>query len=254
MVDGVLQLMSLWDDFVIADDEPAPAPQRFAPLNVREGQYTGGDTLDEPVWETLRRDLAQIGRRVSAVVWPVQLQQLARRNQQSLVAFALKRGVRLPELVAAVPNTEDTTLEVVPETDWDLWGPLIFSLVYAVAMGVMAPSSQTNAVFSGTFSFIWVFYIVVGLNIQLLGGTISYMAAISATGYLMFPVVVGALVGTQLLWRLVRLPLVALLGTWGVYAALMSLRCQGVLPGRAFLAMYPVGLMYAILSWLVVIT
>lgn len=227
---------------------------------IRESQYTGGDTLDEPVWHTLRRDLAQIGKRLAVVVWPAQLKQLAYKNQQHLIHLASNNGIRIPQLLAIAtspsPDDEDSNgLDEVTALDWDLWGPLMFSLAYSVTMGLLAPKAQTNIVFSGTFSFTWLFYLIVGLNIQLLGGTISFLSAISATGYSMFPLVVGALInGLLIKWRLIRLVIMFVLNAWSVYAATMSLRCLGVLPGRVFLAIYPVGLMYAMLSWLVVIT
>lgn len=287
------------DDFIIADEEPIASPHvaaaptahtdqpsqaphagfgwtpkvdlstAFTPFitsnfqesnTVRESQYSGGDTLDEPVWHTLRRDLVQILRRLAIVVWPAQLKQLAQSHQLRLVDLAEANGIRLPQLVVesgrAVPEDDDTEAPAdVVALDWDLWGPLIFSLVYAVTMGLAAPNAQTNVVFSGTFSFIWLFYLVVGLNIQLLGGTISFLSAISATGYLKFPIVVGALVSVLFLrWGIVRFVVMTVLSVWSIYAAVMSLRCLGVLPGRVFLAIYPVALMYAVLSWLVVIT
>lgn len=290
------------DDFIIADEEAASASQphqsqqepaeslsngfnsfwtpkvdlltAFTPFvtslnfqqtnTIRERQYTGGDTLDEPVWQTLKRDLAQIGKRLAIVIWPAQLQQLAKSHQLGLINLATNNGIRLPLLIVnatrPVPEDEDEdNLEgnssKVTALDWDLWGPLIFSLGYSVTMGLAAPNSQTNSVFSGTFTFIWLFYLVVGLNIQLLGGSISFLSAISATGYSMFPIVIGAVVSTLFIkWKLVRLAIISVLDLWSVYAAVMSLRCSGVLPGRVFLAIYPVALMYAVISWLVVIT
>ncbi|QWU88051.1 hypothetical protein CA3LBN_002316 [Candidozyma haemuli] len=275
-------------DFIIPDEAaPQPAPSQpassgfswapkvdlssaFSPFikspqfqqnnTIRERQYSGGDTLDEPVWHTLKRDLLQIGRRLAVVVWPAQLKQLAYKNQQNLLNFASNNGVRLPSSLShatSVPEDDEDSQgsDDVAVLDWDLWGPLTFSLAYSVTMGLLAPKSQTNVVFSGTFSFTWLFYLVVGLNIQLLGGTISFLSAISATGYSMFPLVVGALVnGLLIKWRLIRLIIMFILNAWSVYAAQMSLRCSGVLPGRVFLAIYPVALMYAVLSWLVVIT
>lgn len=232
---------------------------------IRERQYNGGDTLDEPVWQTLKRDLVQIGKRLAIVIWPAQLQQMAKSHQLVLINLATSNGIRLPALIVnasvAVPEDDEEdensggNASKVVALDWDLWGPLIFSLGYSVTMGLAAPNSQTNVVFSGTFTFIWLFYLVVGLNIQLLGGSISFLSAISATGYSMFPIVIGAIINTLAIkWRLLRLVIISVLDLWSVYAAVMSLRCLGVLPGRVFLAIYPVALMYAVISWLVVIT
>lgn len=228
---------------------------------VSERQYAGSDTLDEPVWHTLKRDLVQIGKRLAIVVWPAQLKLLAQKHQANLLDLAASNGIRLPASIVdasrPVPDDDDDDDEalVASALDWDLWGPLIFSLAYSVALGLAAPKAQTNMVFSGTFLFIWVFYLVVGLNIQLLGGTISFLSAISASGYSMFPVVVGAVINTAAVkWRWLRFVIMGVLTLWSVYAAGMSLRCLGVLPGRVFLAIYPVALMYAVLAYLTVVT
>ncbi|KAG2734508.1 hypothetical protein G9P44_002514 [Scheffersomyces stipitis] len=254
--------------------------QTFAPFTnssnlpgnnrVRERQYSGGDTLDEPVWATLKRDLLQIARRLGIVIWPMQLAKLAKQQQSRLVDFAASNGITLPPSITNnrridVSHTPDDEEQVAglgssvfvkqDNLEWDLWGPLIFSLVFSVTLGLAAPKSETNSVFSGSFSFVWIFFIVIGLNIQLLGGSISFMSAISAAGYSMFPIVVGALLSCLVLkWKLIRLALMLVLNVWSIYAGVLSLECSGVLPGRVTLAIYPVALMYSIMSWLVVIT
>ena len=66
--------------------------------------------MDEPVWETLKRDLLQIWRRLAVVVWPAQLQQMASKNQRKLLDFASSNGVRLPALMVhatSVPEDEE---------------------------------------------------------------------------------------------------------------------------------------------------
>lgn len=233
-----------------------------APANVEERQFQGGDTLDEPVWHTLRRDIVQIGHRLMMVVWPVQLQKMAREHQGRLVDFAARNGVRLSDLITAAreaaqdveAGTSDSS-GLSMSLDWDLWGPLVFSLGYSVTMGLAGPSLQKNIVFSNSFSFIWFFYFVVGMNIQLLGGSISFLSAISATGYLMFPIVVGTIFSTVLLSRgFIRLIIMSVMTAWSIYAALMSLQCSGVLPGRVLLTIYPICLLYMVLAWLAVIT
>lgn len=234
---------------------------------IKERQYTGGDTLDEPVLETLKRDLCQIGRRLAIVVWPMQLSKLAMKQQLKFVDFATSNGIQVPQLLMSrrVSVSDDDNERGVgisssesigqDNLEWDLWGPLIFSLGFSVILGLSATKNQTNLVFSGSFSFIWFFFFVIGLNIQLLGGSISFLSAISAAGYSMFPILVGELICSLVLkWKLMRLILMAVLNAWSIYVGIMSLRCSGVLPGRVFLATYPVGLMYTLLSWLVVIT
>lgn len=226
---------------------------------VRERQYTGGDTLAEPVWHTLRRDLVQIGRRLYAVVWPAQLQAAAHRLRRHLATLAGGGGHTDADYAEfEIPDEADdveAAAPAAPAADWDLWGPLIFLLAYLVALGLAAPNRQTNLVFSGTFAFFWLFLLAVGLNIQLLGGTILFLLAISASGYLLFPVVAGGLLCTSVVGpRLVRLVVMALLWAWSVYSGVLSLQCLGVQPGRVVLAGYPVALMYAVMAWLCVIT
>ncbi|EGW31834.1 uncharacterized protein SPAPADRAFT_62447 [Spathaspora passalidarum NRRL Y-27907] len=234
----------------------------------RERQYSGGDTLDEPILETLKRDLLQIAKRLAIVVWPMQLSKLAKQQQSRFVTFASSNGIQLPQSlvdnrVISVPEEEeDVGVTGISSGDllgqnleWDLWGPLIFSLTYAVTLGVSASKDQTNQVFTGSFSFMWIFFIIIGLNVQLLGGTISFMSAISAAGYSMFPIVVGELLCSLLIkWKLVRLGLMFVLDVWSIYAGIMSLKCSGVFPGRVTLAIYPIILFYSVLSWLTVIT
>lgn len=250
--------------FGIKEGEAVPKNNK-----VKERQYTGGDTLDEPVWKTVKRELLQIGRRLMTVIWPAQLANLAIKQQQRFISLAQQNGVNIPlSILRNVPQVEPSEQNQEVEShinndaligrntiDWDLWGPLLFSLLYAVTLGFSSRKEQTNVVFSGSFCIIWLFFVVVGLNIQLLGGNISFMSAISATGYSMFPIVSGGSVcALSIKFVAIRLLIMPALCAWSIYSANMSLKCSGVLPGRVFLAIYPVALLYILLSWLCVIT
>lgn len=238
---------------------------------VRERQYTGGDTLDEPVWVTLKRDLAQIGKRLVIVLWPLRLKKLARLQQGRLIDFAASNGISIPQSIISSrrisvdENTRDdegngggdfNTAMMENNLTWDLWGPLLFSLTYSVTLGLTAAGGNlANSVFSGSFAFTWLLYLAIGLNIQLLGGSVSFLSAISALGYSMFPIVIGGLICALVVhWWVLRLPLMIIMTIWSVYVSALSLECSGVLPGRVVLAIYPVCLLYTLMSWLVVIT
>lgn len=230
------------------------------PQKVERRQYQGNDTLDEPVWHTLRRELVQIGRRLALVVWPVQLQKMARQQQAKLADFAAKNGVLIPGQVPSTAETADALESGTSQNgllgalDWDLWGPLIFSLSYSVAVGLSASSLQKNFVFSMSFLFIWFFYLVTGANTQLLGGTVSFYSAISLTGYLMFPTVVGAVLSVLLLNRgWIRVLIMTVAAIWSIYAGLLSLRCSGVKMDRYLLAIYPVVYLNMILAFFALI-
>ena len=54
--------------------------------------------------------------------------------------------------------------------DWDLWGPLIFCLLLSMFLSMRASSKQSDLVFSGVFSIVWIGEAVVTLQIKLLGG------------------------------------------------------------------------------------
>ena len=71
--------------------------------------------------------------------------------------------------------------------DWDLWcashshlhllanifgnrGPLIFCLLLSLFLSLRASEGQTDAVFAGVFSIVWIGEAVVTLQIKLLGG------------------------------------------------------------------------------------
>ena len=62
------------------------------------------NTLDEPIWETVKRDVIRIYRNLVMVVFPFK-----DRSQQS----------------AALRN-------------WDLWGPMVFALGLAVTLSIGA--------------------------------------------------------------------------------------------------------------------
>ena len=58
----------------------------------------------------------------------------------------------------------------------DLWGPLIFCLLLSMFLSIRASKDQTDLVFSGVFSIVWLGEAVVTLQIKLLGGNM-YVSA-----------------------------------------------------------------------------
>lgn len=228
---------------------------------VREGTFTGGDTLDEPIWQTLHRDLHSIGSRLLSVVWPASLSQLAKVQQHNLLILARDSGINVGiDFQSLSQDAEqglsNTTLDdgEIKKLDWDLWGPLIFTLTFSVILGLMSPSASSSQVFSGVFAISWMTLGVIAINIQLLGGTISFFNALSTTGYAMFPLLILAVVSIFVKWSFIRFLIYLVVVSWSVYAVTVNLKVHGVMPGRIFLAIYPVGLVYATLGWLCVIT
>jgi protein YIPF6 len=56
--------------------------------------------------------------------------------------------------------------------DWDLWGPLVFCLVLSLLLSFQASGDQSQIVFTGIFSMVWLGEAVCTLNLKLLGGTV----------------------------------------------------------------------------------
>lgn len=145
-----------------------PGEDRRAPTN----------TIDETVWDTLRRDLVGVWDKMREVLWP--------RHLFSGTALESADGFRgayanlrtggaggLRDLAGRVMDTE-ALLEggnVPPGIrDWDLWGPLIFCLLLSVLLSLTAKADQSDVVFSGVFALVWIGEAVVTLQIKLLGG------------------------------------------------------------------------------------
>lgn len=213
------------EDFIINDEDPMPSRiDEPAQSTVAGGErleqrrFMGGDTLDEPVVQTLMRDVKAVGTKLRHIVW-------------------------------WYAHESETV-----NREWDLWGPLVFCLMISTTMAMIAPNKQSSFVFSGVFALIWLGEVVVTLNIKLLGGSISFFHALCVAGYSLFPIVLAAIFSSFITSRLIRAVIDVLLVGWAVYAANNGLKHSGLLPTRVFLATYPVALFYAGLGWLCVVT
>lgn len=65
------------------------------------------------------------------------------------------------------PSSENAVLR-----DWDLWGPLLFTLTLAILLSLDASPQQSLSVFTGVFVIVSVGSVVVTLNCKLLGGKV----------------------------------------------------------------------------------
>lgn len=213
------------DDFEIEEDSIEPdAPQRIqAPPQTQyaggerleQRRYSGGDTLDEPVTATFMRDLKGF--------YHLLLQTLGWRYD-------------------AAANHE-----------WDLWGPLVFSLTLSLVLSLKSVSQRSQA-FSVVFSLIWVGQAMITANTKLLGGTLSWLQALSITGYSLFPLLLAAAFSCIVQLRIVRLVVSIPLVVWAQWSAHRGLGWAGVQKSRILLAIYPVGLFYTAVGWMCVVS
>eukprot|EP00302_Diacronema_sp_CCMP2436_P007351 CAMPEP_0179900972 /NCGR_PEP_ID=MMETSP0982-20121206/39454_1 /TAXON_ID=483367 /ORGANISM="non described non described, Strain CCMP 2436" /LENGTH=196 /DNA_ID=CAMNT_0021799365 /DNA_START=104 /DNA_END=694 /DNA_ORIENTATION=- len=175
-----------------------------------------GSTLDEPVMDTIMRDVRMVGTKMKCVMDP-------RR------------------------------VDVETLKDWDLWGPLLLCLILATILSASAPADQKSLVFTSVFVIVWCGSGVVTVNALLLGGTLSFFQCICVLGYCIFPltvasifcVTIGAMTG---FW--IRLLVVAFCFVWATSASVGFLSTL-VPENRRALAAYPVFLFYLSLSWMV---
>lgn len=146
-----------------------------------EDRQAPTSTIDESVWDTLRRDLLAVWAKLREVLYP--------RHLLGGTAFEHPDGLRgayanlrsgglagareeLAGLAGRVMDTE-ALLEnnLSPGVrDWDLWGPLVFCLLLALLLSFNARAEQKEVVFSGVFAIVWIGEAVVTLQIKLLGG------------------------------------------------------------------------------------
>ncbi|KAM0789906.1 hypothetical protein ACM66B_006747 [Microbotryomycetes sp. NB124-2] len=180
-----------------------------------ETRYTGSNTLDEPVSETIMRDLRAIGVKIVQVLHP---------------------------------TADNAVLR-----DWDLWGPLMFCLTLAILLSMEADSEQSLPIFTGVFVIIWLGSSVVTLNAKLLGGKVSFFQSLCVLGYCIFPLDIAAVISLfiKLLW--IRIPVCAAALAWSIWASVNFLGGTN-LGDRSFLALYPLCLLYFLLAWMTMLS
>ncbi|XP_043246858.1 protein YIPF6-like [Amphibalanus amphitrite] len=190
------------------------------------------NTLDEPIKETIMRDLKAVGTKFWHVMYP--------REKKALLK------------------------------EWDLWGPLILCTILAVMLQG-SPEGETPAAgksgtlandggpeFAEVFVIVWVGSAVVTLNTKLLGGSISFFQSVCVLGYCLFPTIVALMLcwlvllfeQTTALFA-VRLVITCLGFGWATYASVKFLG-DSQPPSRKALGVYPIFLFYFVISWLII--
>uniref|UniRef100_A0A4W3HEP5 Protein YIPF n=1 Tax=Callorhinchus milii TaxID=7868 RepID=A0A4W3HEP5_CALMI len=143
-------------DVSISDDVPVEG-QITVPLS-SQSQDDDYSTLDEPVKDTIMRDLKAVGKKFVYVMYP--------RKSSSLLR------------------------------DWDLWGPLILCVLLAMMMQGSNIDSKHDGgpQFAEVFVIVWFGAVVITLNSKLLGGTISFFQSLCVLGYCVLPLTVAMII------------------------------------------------------------
>jgi len=187
------------------------------------------ETLDEPVSETLMRDLRFIGFKLKYVMLP-------RANEE-----------KFKEL-----------------RKWDLWGPLLLCMSMAITLSIShsmyhegdddEDDDSAGRIFAYIFVIIWGGAVVVAVNAVLLGGKISFFQSVCVLGYSVFPLNLASLIMIfgHSWYFLVRLAIVMIgffwstVSTSGFMGALVSQE-------KKMLAVYPVCLFYLFIAWFIIV-
>ncbi|KAJ3400168.1 Tubulin polyglutamylase ttll5 [Chytriomyces hyalinus] len=174
------------------------------------------DTLDEPVMDTIMRDLKSISDKLKMVLVP-------RKDSKNILR------------------------------DWDLWGPLLLCLGLSLRLSLTAPESQVATVFTSIFVIIWGGAAIVTLNTKLLGGKLSIFQTICVLGYCIFPLVLASIVCLLVSSIIARALIVAASFGWSIVASMGFLNDVN-LGNRKALAVYPMCLFYFIIGWMILIS
>jgi len=171
-------------------------------------------TLDEPVSETLKRDIRAIGIKLKYVLLP-------RISEEEMI-----RELR----------------------NWDLGGPLMLCMFLSIILSLNA-ADQASFVFAMVFVIVWGGAAVVTLNAQLLGGDVSFFQSVCVLGYCIFPIVLASVLclWDNAIWRAI---ITTISFAWSTRASVVFMS-QLVNPNRKGLAAFPVFLFYSVLCWLV---
>ncbi|CAL5199338.1 unnamed protein product [Lathyrus oleraceus] len=195
---------------------PPPPPPSTRPDISNSGFGPAPNTLTEPVWDTIKRDLSRIVSNLKLVVFPN-------------------------------PNREDPGKAL---RDWDLWGPFFFIVFLGLILSWSA-SVKKSEVFAVAFALLAAGAVILTLNVLLLGGHIIFFQSLSLLGYCLFPLDVGALICMLKNNVILKMVVVCVTLAWSSWAA-YPFMSAAVNPRRKALALYPVFLMYVSVGFLII--
>lgn len=196
-------------------------------IGMRQKSQTLGEpefnTLDEPIKDTVLRDVRAVGKKFVHVLYP--------KEKKSLLK------------------------------EWDLWGPLILCTFMAMILQGSSDADNLNdggPEFAEVFVIVWIGSMVVTLNSKLLGGNISFFQSVCVLGYCLLPTAIALILcriilivqQTTLLFAL-RFVITMIGFLWATYAS-MAFLGDSQPTGRKALAVYPIFLFYFVISWLVI--
>lgn len=208
---------------------------RERPQSVSSFQdINASSTLDESISKTFKRDIDRI---VSNVKNVLDAKRVFLGNRRS-----------------SIGEENSQQQQQQPLRDWDLYGPLIFVLLFGVCLSSSAgggSSSKTKSdagtIFSVVFATVAFGAFALTLNVKFLGGKIIFLQAMSLIGYCIFPLDMSAVLCWVSANSWYRFFVVGLGVTWSCGASVPFVSAA-VVEERKALAVYPMVLLYVTLG------
>ena len=190
-------------------------------------------TLDESISKTFKRDVD----RIASNVWNV---------LDAKRVFCFFWRTREEEENGESSTTQNNN---APLRDWDLYGPLLFVLLFGVCLATSSSSSSSDAgtIFSVVFATVAFGGVALTLNVKFLGGKIVFLQAMSLIGYCIFPLDASAALCRASSNAVYRLVVVGVGVLWSA-AASVPFVSAAVVEERKALAVYPMVLLYVTLG------
>ena len=194
-------------------------------------------TLDESISKTFKRDVD----RIASNVWNV-------LDAKRVFCFFWKKTREREEENGESWTTQNTN-NTAPLRDWDLYGPLLFVLLFGVCLATSSSSSSSDAgtIFSVVFATVAFGGVALTLNVKFLGGKIVFLQAMSLIGYCIFPLDASAALCRASSNAVYRLVVVGVGVLWSA-AASVPFVSAAVVEERKALAVYPMVLLYVTLG------
>ncbi len=151
------------DEEIVLEGTLSNAPDNPSASTSSSIPQPGFNTLDEPIKDTILRDVKAVARKFMHVLYPVEKKSLLRVSSSVVAHF----------------NKVWILLDVCSVQEWDLWGPLILCTFMATVLqghdtNVDHKDGDGGPEFAEVFVIVWLGALVVTLNTKLLGGNISF--------------------------------------------------------------------------------
>lgn len=185
-------------------------------MNANQPDTKELDTLDERVTQTITRDIMNIYQKTKLAMLPMKV------NDSSSQEFR----------------------------DWDFWGPLVFCLLLGLFLSIGRKDEHTGIIFILIFVIVWVGGLIISLNAQFLGTTLTIFQCICILGYCMFAIVISGFLNCCMMALPMWVHLIVAILGFG-YSSYSSFVFVGMMvpQQKKWLVVYPIFLFYLFLAW-----